>query len=167
MRCVVKKIPYGKYTKEFREEAVKHVTVKGCSVDNAAQRLSLPKSTLANWVKAFRAGKLGKIGKHYREKSEVELEIAQLKRELAGMKMERDILKKAAAYFGVSCLATCEEVPERYAMINELRSQYPVPSLCRVFQVSLSGYYRWCTASNSRWQKDETRLEAEISAAHQ
>ncbi len=92
----MQKIPYGKYTKEFREEAVKLVTVKGHSIDDATQRLSLPKSTLANWVRAFKAGKLGEIGQHYKEKSKAKLEIANLKHELAEAKMEQDIPKKAA-----------------------------------------------------------------------
>lgn len=62
----MQRIPNGKYTKEFREEAVKLITVKGHSVDDAARRLSLPKSTLANWVKSFKAGKLEGVGKNYR-----------------------------------------------------------------------------------------------------
>lgn len=95
----MQRIPNGKYTKEFREEAVKLITAKGHSVDEIAKRLSLPKSTLANWVKSFKAGKLGEVGKSYRTLSDTELELAKLRRELAEVKMERDILKKAAAYF--------------------------------------------------------------------
>lgn len=56
-------------------------------------------STLANWIKSFKAGKLGNIGKGYRILSDTELEIAGLRRELAEIKIERDIIKKAAAYF--------------------------------------------------------------------
>ena len=91
--------PQGKYTKEFREEAVKLVTVEKLSVPEAARRLSLPKSTLENWLRALKAGKLGAIGKTYRPLTEVELELAKVKKENAELKMERDILKKAAAYF--------------------------------------------------------------------
>jgi transposase len=54
---------------------------------------------LANWVKSLKAGKLWQIGKSYRTLSDTELELAKLRRELAEVKMERDILKKAAAYF--------------------------------------------------------------------
>jgi len=95
----VKRIPQGRYTKEFRLEAVKLVTEKELSWGEAARRLSLPTSTLANWVKAARAGKLGDIGKNYRPLTEVEMELARTKKDLAEIKMERDILKKAAAYF--------------------------------------------------------------------
>jgi len=93
------RIPQGRYTKEFREEAVKLVTEEKLSLPEAGRRLSLPPSTLANWVKAAKAGKLGDVGKTYRPLTEVEMELARTKKELAGVKMERDILKKAAAYF--------------------------------------------------------------------
>ena len=95
----MKGIPRGRYTKEFREEAVKLVTEEGLSWAEAARRLSLPTSTLANWVKAYKAGKLGDVGKTYRSLTDMEMELARTKKELVEVKMERDILKKAAAYF--------------------------------------------------------------------
>jgi len=95
----MKGIPQGRYTKEYREEAVKMVLEGGMSLPEAARRLSLPPSTLGNWVKANKAGKLKDIGKNYRPLTEIELELAKVKKELAEVKMEREILKKAAAYF--------------------------------------------------------------------
>lgn len=100
----MKKIPYGKYTKEFRLEAVKLVTDGRLSILEASRRLSLSASTLNNWVKAYKAGKLEELGKNYRQLSDKEMELARLKRELAEVKMERDILKKAAAYFAKGSL---------------------------------------------------------------
>jgi transposase len=100
----MKRIPYGKYTKEFRMEAVKLVTDGGLSIPEAGRRLSLVPSTLSNWVKAYKAGKLEEVGKNHRQLSEKELEMARLRRELAEVKMERDILKKAAAYFAKGSL---------------------------------------------------------------
>jgi transposase len=50
-------------------------------------------------VKAYKAGKLGEIGKSYRPLTEIEMELARTRKALAEVKMERDILKKAAAYF--------------------------------------------------------------------
>ncbi|MEA1958486.1 MAG: transposase [Chloroflexota bacterium] len=47
----MKGIPQGRYTKEFREEAVKLVTKEKLSLPEAARRLSLPPSTLGNWIK--------------------------------------------------------------------------------------------------------------------
>ena len=98
------KIPHGRYTKEFREEAARLVIEDGMSAGEVAIRLSLPKSTLENWVRAAKAGKLGDIGKNRQPLTEVEAELARVKRELAITRMERDILKKAAAYFAKESL---------------------------------------------------------------
>ena len=95
----MKGIPQGRYTREFRQEAVKLVAEDKISCREAAQRLSLAPSTLAYWVKAHKSGKLGEIGKAQKPLTEVEMELARTKKELAEVKMERDILKKAAAYF--------------------------------------------------------------------
>ena len=95
----MKGVPQGRYTREFREEAVKLVTEGKLSLPEAGRRLSLPPSTLGYWLKTYKAGKLGDIGKMYRPLTEVEMELARTKKELVEVKMERDILKKAAAYF--------------------------------------------------------------------
>ncbi len=95
----MKKIPNGKYSKEFRIESARLVIEEGLGILEAARRLSLPTSTLATWLKAYKKGTLSNIGKNQRQLSEQELEISRLKRELATVKMERDLLKKAAAYF--------------------------------------------------------------------
>jgi transposase len=100
----LERIPRGRFTKEFRQEAVKLVTEEGLSWAAAGQRLSLSASTIGNWVKAEKAGKLGDVGKSYRPLTDVEIELAQTRRELAEVKMERDILKKAAAYFAKESL---------------------------------------------------------------
>ena len=95
----MKGVPQGRYTRELRQEAVKLVAEEKLSLPEAARRLSLAPSTLSYWVKAAKAGKLGDIGKAQRPLTELEMELARTKKELAEVKMERDILKKAAAYF--------------------------------------------------------------------
>jgi transposase len=95
----MEKIPYGLYSKELREEAVKLVTESGLSVPEVGRRLSIPTSTVRSWVKLGEAGKLAEVGKNRKPLSEVETELVRLKRELAEVKMERDLLKKATAYF--------------------------------------------------------------------
>ena len=100
----MERIPNGSYTKEFRQEAVKLVTEGGLSVSEVGSRLSLPKSTMANWIRAYKAGRLGEVGKLQRPLTDVEQELTRVKRELAIVKMERDILKKAAAYFAKESL---------------------------------------------------------------
>jgi putative transposase len=50
--------------------------------------------------------------------------------------------------------------------MKTLRLIYPVPMLCRVLEVSRSGYYAWLTRSPSKRTQEEGRLEVEITAAH-
>jgi transposase len=100
----MKGIPRGRYTKEFREETVKLVTEGKMSLPEAGRRLSLAPSTIGNWVKAYKAGRLGEVGKTQRPLTEIEMELARTRKELFEVKMERDILKKAAAYFAKESL---------------------------------------------------------------
>ncbi len=90
------KIPRGVFTKEFKEEAVRMVTEGGLGIPEVGRRLSLAKSTLARWVaQAKRGGLVVTRG----QATDQDMEVARLKREIAELKMERDILKNATAYF--------------------------------------------------------------------
>jgi len=100
----MEKIPKAIYTKEFREEAVKLVTEGGLTIPEVGRRLSIAPSTLRYWVTASREGKLKEVGSQRKPLTEVEMELARVKRELAISRMECDILKKAAAYFAKESL---------------------------------------------------------------
>lgn len=89
----MKGIPQGRYTREFRQEAVKLVIEEGLSLPEAGRRLSLAPSTLAYWVKAYKSDKLGEIGKAQKPLTEVEMELARVKKENSTLKMENEILK--------------------------------------------------------------------------
>jgi transposase len=95
----MERIPNAYYTKELREEAVKLVTEQGLTIPDVGRRLSIPKSTISYWVKEERKGKLSLVGSSKKTLTETEMEMARIKRELAQVKMERDFLRKAAAYF--------------------------------------------------------------------
>jgi len=99
----MERAPKNKYTKEFKEEAAKMVTEGGLEIPEVGRRLSIPKSTIIHWVKSAREGTLG-AGKRQRPVTGEEMEVARLKREIVELKMERDILKKAAAYFAKESL---------------------------------------------------------------
>ena len=86
----MEKIPRSVFTKEFKEEAVRMVIDGGLSIPEVGKRLSVAKSTLARWVTQVRKGSL--VVKR-EPASEKDMEVARLKRELAELKMERDILK--------------------------------------------------------------------------
>ena len=68
------------------------------------RRLSVAPSTIRYWVKANKEGKLKEVGKQQRPLTEIEMELARVKRELVEVRMERDILKKATAYFAKESL---------------------------------------------------------------
>ena len=85
-----------RYTLEFEQEAVRLVD-NGQSIAAAARTLDVVDQTLFNWVKAHRQGKL--TGAHSKPVSAEQMEISRLRAELARVKMERDILGKATAYF--------------------------------------------------------------------
>lgn len=85
-----------KYTLEFKQEAVRLVD-SGLTIAAAARSLGISDQTLFNWVKAHRQGKL--TGVDSRPVTPEQMEISRLRAELARVKMERDILEKATAYF--------------------------------------------------------------------
>jgi transposase len=87
-----------KYTREFKLEAVKLVTERGVTVTQAARDLGMPRPVLHQWVKDVSADPSHAFPGHGQMKPE-QLEIERLRREVAKLKAERDILKKAAAYF--------------------------------------------------------------------
>ena len=95
----MEKIPQGRYTREFREETARLILEDGISAGEVSARLSLPKSTVENWVRAAKAGRLGEIGRNRKPLTEVEVELARVKRELAVTRMARDILKNNPATF--------------------------------------------------------------------
>lgn len=88
------------YTPEFRAEAVKLVLEQGISLEAAAERLTVPKGTLSNWVMAAKRGTAcGIAAPGSRSVAELEAEVARLRKELAVERMEKEVLKKATAYF--------------------------------------------------------------------
>ena len=96
------KAPRGRYTQELKQQAVSMVVDDGFGVAEAARRLSLCSKTLSNWVKQYRQDEQGFLSKP--GVSEQDAELARLRRENALLRMERDILKKAAAYFAKESL---------------------------------------------------------------
>ena len=85
-----------KYTEEFKTEAIKQVTERGYNVREVSERLGISTKSLYLWLRVARKGK----GKHSQSNdNELRQEIVRLKSELKRAEEERDILKKAAAYF--------------------------------------------------------------------
>ena len=88
-------------TDEFKVEAVR--LAESIGGNPAAKRLDIPESSLWNWMRLSRAGKLkaavGAAAPVKRSVTEVEAENTRLRKELASTKLDLEIVKKAAAYF--------------------------------------------------------------------
>ena len=83
-----------RFTQEFKEEAVRQVTERGYSVKDVAERIGVSPHSLYIWVRGSKPAKAKED-----ELSKTRLENQKLKAELRRVQEERDILKKAAAYF--------------------------------------------------------------------
>ena len=90
-----------RYTLEFKVEAVRLVK-GGQELSVTARVLGVPKQTLNNWVRL--ADKGGLKGAGDRPVCAEQMELARLRAELARVKMERDIQKKATAHFAKDSL---------------------------------------------------------------
>ena len=87
-----------KFGREFKLEAVNLVTVRGVALAQAARDLDVNESVLRRWVKESVSDPAHAFPGGGNMKPEL-AEIAQLKKEVAKLRMERDLQKKAAAYF--------------------------------------------------------------------
>lgn len=82
------------YPEEFKTEAVKQIIERGHKVADVSARLGVSQHSLYKWVKTHRAPP----GERQMQLSQTD-ELRRLKTELKRVTEERDILKKAAAYF--------------------------------------------------------------------
>ena len=87
-----------KFSREFKFEAVKMIQGRGVALKQVARDLDLNENMLRRWVREFGEDPQDAFPGLGQMKPE-QAEIARLQREVAKLKMERDILKKAAAYF--------------------------------------------------------------------
>lgn len=86
-----------KYSDEFKEEAIKLVTEQGYSIAEAARNLGINASQLGRWKKELESpsegsGESGGM-------AAMQAELKRLRKENKQLKMEREILKKAATFF--------------------------------------------------------------------
>ena len=83
-----------RYSPEFKAEAVRQVLERGYSVREVAERIGVCADSLYKWVRAAKAANPAND-----ELAKTKLENQKLKAELRRVQEERDILKKAAAFF--------------------------------------------------------------------
>lgn len=85
------------YTDEFKQSSAQLAFESDKAVSHTAKELGLSTSTLHTWVNKYYPGKNNSLSSS--STNNIQLELKKLKKELLRVKQERDILKKASAYF--------------------------------------------------------------------
>jgi len=92
-----------KYNPELKAEAIKMVNEQGLTQAEVSKRLGIPKGTIGNWVSGYMATIPGAPAGE-QSYAELKAENARLRKDLSESRMEKEILKKAAAYFAKESL---------------------------------------------------------------
>ena len=87
-----------RFSREYKLEAVKQVRERGISSSQVARDLGIGANVVSRWVREAR-GDIAKAFPGQGQQPAEQAEIERLKREIVKLKAEKDILKKAAAYF--------------------------------------------------------------------
>ena len=87
-----------KYTREFKLSAVRLVNEQGYTVSEAARSLGVDRANVDSWVRKYSA-ELAAAGVTPTGEGALKAEVQRLRKENARLLMEREILKKAAAFF--------------------------------------------------------------------
>ncbi|WP_433236197.1 IS3 family transposase [Actinomadura nitritigenes] len=130
-----------RYPVEFHSDAVALVRSSGRPIAQVAKELGVNHETLRTWVRAAQAAELPGAA----AESAKDAELARLRKEVAELKLEREILRKAAAYFGSGDVGL-----SRFSFVEARHRAFGVKRLCRVLGVSRSGFYRWRQATAAR-----------------
>ena len=145
------------FTREFKLEAVRLVKERGVSVAQAARDLEVHGNMLRKWIRDFEADPQHAFPGQGQMKPE-QLEIERLRREVIKLKAERDILKKAAAYFA-------KEIDVKFTFIAKHRGIWPAEWLCEALGVSRGGFYAWLTRPPSTRARANEELAAKVRAS--
>lgn len=87
------------YSEEFKAEAVKKISDNNGNISATAKQIGIAMQTLSNWNNKANQGKLAGTDQYDPDLMTALQEIKQLKRQLKVAEEEREILKKATAYF--------------------------------------------------------------------
>ena len=147
------------YTAEFKREAVQLVQTSGKPIAQVARDLGISDTSIHQWRKELTEhGPEAFPGSGHQPAQEEE--IRRLKRELDIVKQERDILKKAIGIFS-------RPQPCAYQFMAESQQESPITTMCRVLEVSVSGYYAWRKRAPSQHRREDAQLAEKVKMAFQ
>ena len=93
----------GSYSRQFKEEAVKLVVSQGCTAGEAARKLGIPDTTLSYWVKKSGLTRQNPAALSA-DPRVLQIQVRDLQAQVKRLEMEKEILKKATAYFASQSL---------------------------------------------------------------
>ncbi len=144
------------YTLEFKRKAVELGIGHGNTM-RAARELGTSAENIRRWKSQLDDERLGNRTKQTTQSKFLQLK--RLRRELGEVKMERDILRKAA-----SILFSGTQV--KFEFIRQHRDCYPVENICKILSVSKSGYYYWNDRKPSKRALHNLALIEQIKIIH-
>ncbi|WP_155861928.1 IS3 family transposase [Corynebacterium callunae] len=159
-------MPSKTYSEEFKRDAVAlYENSDGASIQTIATDLGVNRATLANWVKKY--GTAAPTEKPSPASVNEAERIRKLEREVRKLREERDILRKAAKYFGGR-----DELVIRFRFVDDAQKNHSVKRLCEVLKLNRSSYYKWkstCSARSKRLMSDAilgARVKTVFTAEH-
>ncbi|WP_425284513.1 IS3 family transposase [Aliiruegeria lutimaris] len=135
---------------EFRAEAVRVALTSGLSRKQVAADFGVGFSTLSRWIQQER-----KNPEKPTAQSDLEREVAELRRENRQLREERDVPKKGNGVLR-------GEKQMRFAFVEEHRNDFPVARLCKIMDVSPRGYRAWRRRPLSNRQRNDMVVLAHI-----
>ncbi|MBY0364113.1 MAG: IS3 family transposase [Phreatobacter sp.] len=145
-----------KFSREFKIEAVRLVTDRGVAVAQAARDLDVAESVLRRWMREQTATPTTAFPGNGQMRADL-AEIAALKKEVARLRAERDILKKGRFFRARGDM--------RFAFIAKHRHIWPVSWLCEVLDVSRSGFHAWLNRPTSTREIQDAKLVTAIETS--
>ncbi|MGH7404195.1 MAG: IS3 family transposase [Candidatus Rokuibacteriota bacterium] len=151
--------PHEPYPAEYRRRIVE-LARAGRSVADLAREFEPSVNTIRNWVRQTdRDEGRREDGLTTEERSE----IRRLRRQVKQLELEREILKKAG---GLVRAGDRLDPVRAFEFVRAHQAVYPIVTMCRVLEVSTSGYYAWCQRRASARKLRDAVLKARIREIH-
>ncbi|WP_410762106.1 IS3 family transposase [Corynebacterium rhinophilum] len=137
-----------RYSEQFKRDAVAlYENNEDLSLNSASAKLGINRASLHSWVKKYGTGKRARI-KAVHDKAQAandSARIRQLEKEVSKLREERDILRKAAKYFGRR-----DTLVIRFQFVDDHRTEYSVKRMCHVLKLNRSSFYKWVSTRKKR-----------------